>query len=69
VRDRSIAFNESCIVAAIEAAKRIKEETKVEVHWRDVYNRAVPKGGQVIDTVETENTIGGRPPVTGAAKK
>ena len=60
VRDRTIAFNKSCIVAAIEAAKEVKAETGVEVHWRDVYKRAVPKGGQVIDMVEEENTIGGR---------
>ena len=68
VRDRTIAFNKSCIVAAIKAAQEIKKETQVEVHWRDVYNRAVPKGGQVIDMVEEENTIGGRKKAAGEAK-
>ena len=60
VRDRTIKFNKGCIVAAIEAAKQIKTESGVEVHWRDVYNRAVPKGGQLFDQVEEENTVGGR---------
>ena len=60
MRDRTLKFNKSCIVKAIELAKEVKAETGVEVHWRDVYNRALPQGGQVIDTIEEENTVGGR---------
>jgi hypothetical protein len=48
--------------AAIKAAQEIMDETGVEVAWRDVYNRAVPKGGQIFDQIELENTTGGSQP-------
>ena len=38
----------------------MKKQTGVEVHWRDVYNRATPKGDQVIDMIEEENAIAGK---------
>jgi hypothetical protein len=40
VRDRTLKFNKSCIVKAIELAKEINKEMGVEVHWRRVQPRA-----------------------------
>ena len=34
--------------------------TGMPVHWRDVANRDLPRGGQAIDTIEEENTVGGK---------
>lgn len=59
VREETLDFNEQCIIGAIQRAQRIKELTGVEVAWRDVYNRAVPKGGQILDMMEAANDIAG----------
>jgi len=70
---RSIAFNKKIVVDSIRAAQDVKAETGVDVHWRDIANRAVPKGAQVMDFVEQVNKVGGEdddddtgPPGSGA---
>jgi capsid protein len=55
----TIGFNKKAIIAAINAAKEIKTQTQVEVAWRDVYNRELPTGAQMIDTEEQANTLAG----------
>jgi lambda family phage portal protein len=59
VREETLDFNAAAILGAIKRAQKIKDETGVDVAWRDVYNRAVPKGGQILDMMEAPNKIAG----------
>lgn len=62
VADRNLDYNAYIIKGAIERAKKIKEQTEIEVHYTEVMHRAVPKGSQIIDQREDENAVGGRKP-------
>lgn len=66
--DEHISDRRRTIYRAIRAAQQIEKKTGVSVHWRDVLNQDVPKGGVINDTIEEENTTGGakKPAAAGA---
>ena len=54
--------NELAIKSAIEAAKRLHAQTGVVVSWRELLNRRMPKGAQLIDSAEEPNVLGDETP-------
>ncbi len=60
----TVADNASAIRQAIEEAKKISDETKVVVTWREILNRRMPKGAQLIDAAEQPNVLGDEPITT-----
>jgi len=62
IRDMNIKFTSSVIRAAIKESDAIYAETKVRVPWRDIANRSLPKGGQVIDSLDLTNADDETPP-------
>ncbi len=44
IAKEAVEDNENAIRGAIEAAQRIKEDTNVDVHWREILHQNPPKG-------------------------
>ncbi len=58
----SLRDNGRAIFGAINVAKKITEKTGVELHWRDVLNRDMPKGTKMTDDLNADPDADGSKP-------
>jgi lambda family phage portal protein len=65
----SIRDNGLAIELAITEAQRLEKATGEKVNWRDVLNRDLPRGGQIIDAEKDELATGSSAPTTPSPRK